>query len=327
MNFVDRVNIEMESGSGGDGMIHFLSEKYKSKGGPDGGDGGKGGDIVVKGDESFQTLSHLIGKQKIKAEDGENGGTNKKSGKAGEDTIIRLPLGTEVINSKDEVVYDVKDENEFKLIRGGSGGRGNFNFASSTHQVPKVAERGRHGRILKFRLNLKLLADIGLVGYPNVGKSSLIKVLTGSKAKVANYPFTTKNPNLGILRAYDEEFIIADVPGLIEGAHKGKGLGDKFLGHIERTRVLIMCLSAESKDLADDLDKLNVELYEYDVKLSKKPQIIVVSKADLLDKESENIIKEELKLKKNIIFVSSVTKKGLDKLKQAVKKTFDKFKS
>jgi len=325
MNFVDRVNIELESGSGGDGMVHFLSEKYKPRGGPDGGDGGNGGNIIIKGSNSFQTLSHLTGKQKIKAEDGEDGSKDKKSGKQGEDIIIHVPLGTQVINEHNSVIKDIVDESEFVLLRGGQGGRGNQHFASSTHQAPKYAEFGQHGKSGNFLLNLKLLADIGLVGLPNVGKSSLIKILTGSKAKVANYPFTTKNPNLGILKLYNKELVMADVPGLIEGASKGKGLGDKFLGHIERTTVLLLCLSAESQNIAQDLSLLENELKLYNEALLKKPSIVLITKADLLDSESEKIIKKDLPKKRNILFVSSVTRKGLDALKKEIGKTFDKI--
>lgn len=324
--FIDVAKIHLKAGKGGDGAVAFRREKYEPSGGPYGGDGGDGGNIILQGDEGIRTLMDFRYKRHYKAEDGENGKTKKQYGRKGKDLILRVPVGTLVKDAETgKVIVDIKEHNQqFVIARGGKGGRGNAKFATSTRRAPRFAEPGRKGEERTIILELKLLADVGLVGFPNVGKSTILSILTDAKPKIANYHFTTLNPNLGVVRVdVDKSFVIADIPGLIEGAHKGAGLGLDFLRHIERTRLLVHVLDAsgiEGRDPIEDFYKINDELYQYNEKLKEKPQIIACNKMDLpTAKDWFEKIKEGLEPKGYKIFpISAATREGIDKLKYAI---------
>lgn len=285
--FVDRAKITIRSGKGGNGAVTFRREPYVPEGGPDGGDGGKGGDVVFFADENLRTLMDFRYKRKYEAENGQNGMKKKRYGKNGEDLIIRVPVGTLVIDEESgKVMMDMTEHGQsFIAAKGGRGGKGNAKFATPTRQAPNFAEAGGFAKERKIILEMKLIADVGLVGFPNVGKSSLLSAATSARPKIANYHFTTIDPNLGVVQIFDSSFVMADIAGIIEGAHEGAGLGHYFLKHIERTKVLIHIVDvsgAEGRDPRQDFDKINSELRQYDEKLMKKPQIVVANKLDVL---------------------------------------------
>lgn len=282
--FSDSVVITVSSGKGGDGMVHMHREKYRPHGGPDGGDGGRGGDVVLRVEPNLNTLSKFHHNEKFPAENGKNGGPNNQSGKSAEDLIIPVPPGTVVYNEDTtELLGDLVLPGQTLVVaKGGRGGRGNQHFATSRNQMPLTAERGEPGEELTLRLELKLIADVGLVGLPNAGKSSFLAATTNARPKIADYPFTTLEPNLGVARLDAEhDLVLADIPGLIEGAHEGTGLGDDFLRHIQRTRLLIHILDGLSEDPYEDYMVVNQELTLYDERLGKLPQVVVLNKIDL----------------------------------------------
>lgn len=316
-NFVDYIKIFCRSGAGGAGSRHFLRNKFTALGGPDGGNGGRGADIILKGNKNLWTLLHLRYYKNILAENGESGGANKRTGRDGKDIIIEVPLGT-LAQREDtgETIEILEDGEEKILIKGGRGGLGNSNFATPTNQAPTHAQPGEPGEETLVNLELKVLADVGLVGFPNAGKSTLLSVITAAKPKIADYAFTTINPQLGIVPYRDDKsFCIADLPGIIEGAAEGKGLGHRFLRHIERNPVLLFLIPADSKDHYEEFRILKKELREYNPELMDKKFIIAVSKSDLLDQELEAAIEKELPEDLPHLFISSVSQKNLTKLK------------
>lgn len=328
---VDLVKIFVKAGKGGNGAITFRREKYVAAGGPDGGDGGKGGDIYFVAEKGMTTLVDFRYKKKFLADDGENGSGSNRYGKSGKDLIVSVPVGTVIKDLEtDEVIADMVDIDEKVLIaKGGRGGRGNAKFATSTRQAPKFAEQGDKGEELNLSLELKLIADVGLVGFPNVGKSTLLSVVTAAKPKIANYQFTTLKPNLGVVKLDNgKDFVLADIPGLIEGAHSGVGLGHEFLRHVERTKLLIHvvdCSESEFRDVVDDFKTINKELKLYNEKLAGKKQIIAANKLDLPGAE-ENLEKLKKALKKTdieIMPISAVTGKGIKELFNRVSTLLD----
>ena len=317
--FVDYALIEEHSGNGGDGAVTFRREKYVPKGGPSGGDGGNGGNVIIRTNSNLHTLLDFRYKKKYKAGDGSEGGSSLKDGKNGADVIVEVPVGTIVKDSETEkVLFDLDEKNkEIILAKGGKGGRGNSKFATPTNQTPRFAEDGIPGKFIKVILELKLIADVGLVGFPNAGKSTLISKISAAKPKIADYPFTTLEPNLGIVKYKDfQSFTVADIPGIIEGASQGKGLGHQFLRHIERTRIILFLIEITSEDVQNDFNILMNELKSYSTKLIQKKIFVSFSKADLVD---SNRIKEVSSFKfkgikdKPLIF-SSITGYGLDKM-------------
>lgn len=320
-NFVDYVKVDVFSGNGGKGSAHFHREKYITKGGPDGGDGGRGGHIIFIADKSLWTLHHFKYKRHFKAGHGGDGSGSRSSGADGKDIYIKVPLGTVIKDSlNDKVIYETIEDGEEKIIlEGGMGGLGNWNFRSSTNQAPRYSQPGIKGKETQITLELKVLADVGLVGFPNAGKSTLLKTITSAKPKIGNYEFTTLKPNLGIVEYRDyRSFIVADIPGIIEGASEGKGLGHHFLRHIERNSVLLFLISCESEKIVDQYNILLNELGKYNPELLDKDKIIVVSKSDLIDqKRKDKIALEISKEIKNISFdfISSVSNQGLIELK------------
>ncbi|MCS6907391.1 MAG: GTPase ObgE [Anaerolineales bacterium] len=282
--FVDEAIIHVKAGKGGDGIVHFRREKFVPFGGPDGGDGGKGGDVILEVNPSLNTLYHLHRKRNYKAQDGAPGGKQNMTGKSGEDLIIQVPPGTLVYNAESgELLGDLTEKGQRLVVaRGGRGGRGNARFATPVHQSPRVAEKGEPAEEVRLRLELRLIADVGIIGIPNAGKSTLLAKVTNAKPKIAPYPFTTLEPNLGVAVLDDELTItIADVPGLIEGAHRGVGLGIEFLKHVQRTKVLIHLLDGTSEDPVADFHQINAEMALFDLNLRKKPQVVALNKIDL----------------------------------------------
>jgi len=320
MKFIDYAKILIKSGDGGKGIIAFHREKFVPKGGPDGGNGGRGGDVIFVSDSHLNTLLDFKYRRNYQAENGDAGGNKRMSGKDGEDLTIRVPTGTAIKDSvSNEVIADL-DKPEMKVIiaRGGKGGRGNIEFATSTNQTPRFAEDGKPGEELEIILELKLIADVGLVGFPNVGKSTLISVISAAKPKIADYPFTTLIPNLGIVKVGDyKSFTVADIPGLIEGASDGKGLGIQFLRHVERTDLLVFLIESTSTDPKKDYKTLLTELTKYNPEMKAKDKIICFSKCDILSPEDRKEL-EKVKFgdKKNtpILFISSITHESIDKL-------------
>ena len=293
--FVDRAKIYIRSGKGGDGAVSFRREPFVPEGGPDGGDGGKGGDVIFQADENLRTLMDVRYKRKYEAENGQNGMKKKRFGKNGQDLVIKVPVGTMIIDEESGLLMKDLTENgqSFVAAKGGKGGKGNAKYATSTRQAPNFAEAGGFAKERQVILEMKLIADVGLVGFPNVGKSTLLSVSTSARPKIANYHFTTIAPNLGVVQIYDTSFVMADIAGIIEGAHEGAGLGHKFLKHIERTKVLIHVVDvsgSEGRDPVEDFDKINKELEQYSPKLLKKPQIVAANKIDLTDEESPEYI-------------------------------------
>src|SRR6266446_9202551 len=323
--FIDEAKIRVKAGDGGNGCMAFRREKYVPRGGPSGGDGGKGGDVIMESSERHNTLVHFRFNPEYKAERGRHGEGSNKSGREGEDILLKVPVGTIVYDEETgEKVFDFSAPDQRMVIaRGGRGGRGNARFATSVHQAPREHEPGRPGEEHNYKLELKLLADVGLVGYPNVGKSTLISRISAARPKIAEYPFTTLEPHLGVVSVgMDQSFVVADIPGLIEGAHLGHGLGIQFLKHIERTRVLLhlIDMSAMSeRDPVDEFHAIESELAEHNPDLPRKPKIIVAAKMDVAI--PEKVEKLERWTKKNnfeLIKISSVTGAGLDELKHAV---------
>ena len=320
-NFVDYVKIFCRSGKGGAGSAHFLRDKTTAKGGPDGGDGARGGHIILKGNQQMWTLLPLKYKKHIFAKHGGGGSGNHSSGKEGEDNYLEVPLGTIAKNSETgEILFEITDhDQEIILLNGGMGGRGNAHFKSSTNQSPHYAQPGVDSSEDWFVLELKVLADIGLVGFPNAGKSTLLSVISAAKPQIANYPFTTLVPNLGIV-AYREHksFIMADIPGIIEGASEGKGLGLRFLRHIERNSTLLFMVPADSKDITKEYEILLQELKKFNPELLDKDRILAISKSDMLDEELTDEIQKELPNDLPSLFISSVKQQGLTELKDKI---------
>ncbi|MDR0547664.1 MAG: GTPase ObgE [Dysgonamonadaceae bacterium] len=325
-NFVDYVKIYARSGKGGRGSTHFRREKYIPFGGPDGGDGGNGGSVILRGNRNHWTLLHLKYERHILAGHGEGGSGRLSHGKDGEDKIIDVPVGTVVFDGDTGAfITDVKyDGQEIVLLKGGRGGKGNNYFKSATNQAPKYAQPGEPYEERRIILQLKLLADVGLVGFPNAGKSTLLSVVSAAKPKIANYPFTTLEPSLGIVNVRDTySFVMADIPGIIEGASKGKGLGLRFLRHIERNSILLFMVPADADDIAREYDILLNELTKYNPELLDKQRILAISKSDMLDDELEAAIAQELPTGLPHIFISSLTHRGVIKLKDLLWKMID----
>ncbi|MCJ8291899.1 MAG: GTPase ObgE [Crocinitomicaceae bacterium] len=320
-NFVDYVKIHCTSGSGGGGSSHFRREKYIPKGGPDGGDGGRGGHVYLRGNKQMWTLLHLKYSKHIKAGHGVHGAGQLKTGAEGEDKFIEVPLGTIARDAETgELLFEITDHGEEKIIqRGGRGGLGNNNFKSSTNQTPRFAQTGGESAEGWKVLELKILADVGLVGFPNAGKSTLLSVVSEAKPEIADYPFTTIRPNLGIVSYRDyRSFVMADIPGIIEGAHKGKGLGLRFLRHIERNSCLLFMVAADSDNIQKEYDILLGELEAYNPELMHKERILAISKSDMLDDELKAEIQEELPTTVKTIFISAVAQTGLMELKDII---------
>ena len=320
-NFVDYVKIYVASGKGGKGSSHLHREKFIEKGGPDGGDGGRGGHVIIKGSKNLWTLFHLKFLRHVKSGHGGDGGSSRSTGHDGEDKFIEVPLGT-VVKDKEtgEILFEITDDGETKILaRGGKGGLGNWNFRSSTNQTPRYAQPGIPGEEVDVILELKVLADVGLVGFPNAGKSTLLSVLTSAKPKIADYAFTTLKPNLGIVAYRDfQSFVIADIPGIIEGAAEGKGLGHYFLRHIERNSTLLFLVPADAADIKKEYEILLDELRRYNPEMLDKDRLLVISKCDMLDDELQKEMKQQLdkELKGlDYMFISSVAQQGLTELK------------
>ena len=326
-NFVDYVKIFCRSGKGGAGSLHFRREKYIPKGGPDGGDGGRGGDIIMRGNAQMWTLLHLRYTKHLFAGDGENGGHNQLTGASGKNVYIDVPLGTVAYRAEDhEMLGEItEDKQEIVLLKGGRGGKGNAFFKSATMQAPKFAQPGEPPIEEWITMELKLLADVGLVGFPNAGKSTLLSVVSAAKPEIADYPFTTLVPNLGIVSYRDyKSFVMADIPGIIEGAAEGKGLGIRFLRHIERNSTLLFMVPANTDDVKKEYDILLNELTQYNPELLDKSRILAITKCDLVDEDTIKNIKKHLPKKVPHVFISSVIGKGLDELKDLIWNTLNK---
>lgn len=320
-NFVDYVRINCRSGRGGSGSAHFYRDKMTAKGGPDGGDGGRGGHIILKGNKQMWTLLPLKYRKHIIAEGGENGGGSHKTGASGKDIILEVPLGTLAKDDETgEHLFEITEDGEEKvLLAGGRGGLGNSHFKSPTNQSPRYAQPGEEGKDEWKILELKVLADVGLVGFPNAGKSTLLSVVSAAKPKIASYAFTTLIPNLGIVKYRDHRsFIMADIPGIIENAYKGKGLGTRFLRHIERNALLLFVVPADSDNINKEYAILLNELEKYNPELMDKPRLLAISKADLIDDELKQMMIEEIEVDIPYLFFSSVAQQGLDPLKDKI---------
>ena len=317
-NFVDYIKIYASSGKGGRGSAHLHREKYITKGGPDGGDGGRGGHIIIRGNKNMWTLFHLKFKKHFRAEQGGDGSKSRSTGKDGDDIYIDVPLGTIVRDSEtNEIIFEITEDTQEKILRkGGMGGRGNWHFKSSTNQTPRYAQPGVDGEEGWFQIELKVLADVGLVGFPNAGKSTLLSVITAAKPKIADYAFTTLKPNLGIVEYRDfQSFVVADIPGIIEGAAEGKGLGHRFLRHIERNSTLLFLIPADSDDIAKEYEVLLNELKKHNPELLDKQRLLAISKSDMLDDELKEEMEKELPEGIPYLFISSVAQMGLKELK------------
>jgi len=320
-NFIDYVKINCRSGAGGAGSVHFRREKHTPKGGPDGGDGGRGGHIILKGNAQLWTLLHLKYRKHIKAENGTAGEGGRRSGAQGQDVILEVPLGTIARNPDTgvQLAEITEDGQEIILFPGGRGGLGNDHFKSSTQQAPDYAQPGEPGIEEWVILELKLLADVGLVGFPNAGKSTLLSVLSAAKPEIADYPFTTLVPNLGVVAYRDyKSFVMADIPGIIEGASQGKGLGLRFLRHIERNSVLLFVVPATSEDIRQEYNTLLNELRQYNPELMDKDRLLAISKIDLVDQAELARIKDLLPKKLPVTFISAVSHQGLNELKDSI---------
>ncbi len=317
-NFVDYVKIYCRSGKGGRGSSHFRREKYIPKGGPDGGDGGRGGHVYLRGNRNYWTLLHLKYERHIFATSGESGGAKRSSGKDGQDRVIEVPCGTVVYDAETgEFICDVmEDGQQVMLLKGGRGGQGNTHFKTATNQAPRYSQPGEPAQERQVILQLKLLADVGLVGFPNAGKSTLLSVVSAAKPKIANYPFTTLEPNLGIVSYRDNRsFVMADIPGIIEGASDGKGLGLRFLRHIERNSLLLFMIPGDADDIRKEYDILHNELVKYNPELLEKRRVLALTKSDLLDDELIEALSQELPEGVPYIFISAVTGMGITELK------------
>ncbi len=323
--FADHAEVTIKSGRGGDGHVSFHREKYVAAGGPDGGDGGRGGDVIFEVDKGLNTLQDFRYRKKYSAENGDEGGSNRKTGKSGKDLVLKVPEGTVIFEAEShKVITDMSGDNlRFKVLSGGRGGKGNWHFATSTMQIPQYAEAGGNATEVRILMELKCIADVGIVGYPNVGKSTLLSRVTNARPKIADYHFTTLEPNLGVVDLEGAQgFVLADIPGLIEGAAEGVGLGHDFLRHIERTKVLIHVVDAsasEGRDPADDIEKIDHELISYNADMSKRPQVIAANKLDILSgKDREDILKRIRDRYENgevkVFPISAATGEGLNEL-------------
>ncbi len=322
MKFLDQAKINLKAGNGGSGSASFRREKFVEFGGPDGGDGGDGGSILFEAERNLNTLIDYRYSQHFKAENGKPGSKKNKTGANGKDLILKVPIGTQIFEEDNNtIIYDFKKNKEKYLVAsGGKGGLGNVRFKSSTNRAPRKKTNGKNGEEFWIWLQLKIIADIGIIGLPNAGKSSLLAALTRAKPKIANYPFTTINPNLGVTYYNNKEVTLADIPGLVEGAHKGVGLGDKFLRHIERCKILIHLIDLTENNLTENYQKIRSELKSYDLLLSRKKEIIYFNKSDLVDK---NILKEKLdhfssKIKKKYKIISVFKKDDIQAIKKAL---------
>ena len=322
MKFLDQAKINLKAGNGGSGSASFRREKFVEFGGPDGGDGGDGGSILFESERNLNTLIDYRYSQHFKAENGKPGSKKNKTGANGKDLILKVPIGTQIYEEDNNtIIYDFKKNKEKYLVAsGGKGGLGNVRFKSSTNRAPRKKTNGKNGEEFWIWLQLKIIADVGIIGLPNAGKSSLLAALTRAKPKIANYPFTTINPNLGVTYYNNKEVTLADIPGLVEGAHKGIGLGDKFLRHIERCKILIHLVDVTENDLAENYQKIRSELKNYDLSLSKKQEIIYFNKSDLVKKK---ILKEKLdvfsnKIKKKYKIISVFKKDDIQTIKRAL---------
>jgi GTP-binding protein len=320
-NFIDYIKIFASSGKGGGGSTHLHREKFITKGGPDGGDGGRGGHVIVKGDKGMWTLHHLRFLKHTRAEEGGHGSKSRSTGKDGEDRYIAVPLGT-IVRDADtqEILFEITEhEQEIILVEGGKGGLGNWNFRSSTNQTPRYAQPGMEGIDGWFQMELKILADVGLVGFPNAGKSTLLASITAAKPKIADYAFTTLKPNLGIVEYRNHQsFVMADIPGIIEGASEGKGLGHRFLRHIERNSALLFLIPADSNDINSEYNILLNELRKHNPELLDKERYLAISKCDMLDDELKDEIAKDLPKGIPSMFISSVAQVGLTALKDEI---------
>jgi GTP-binding protein len=324
--FLDRVKIRVKAGNGGDGVTAFRREKFVPRGGPSGGDGGRGGDVWLEATEGLNTLLHLRYNPEHKAERGRHGEGSNRSGKEGADAVVKVPIGTQVYDAAtNELLFDfTEDGQRFLAAKGGKGGWGNAHFATSTRQAPKYHYNGRHGEEKELQLELKLLADVGLVGFPNAGKSTLISVISAARPKIADYPFTTLEPNLGVVDVGNfKTFVVADIPGLIEGASEGAGLGDRFLRHVERTKLILHLVdvsSASGREPVSDYEIINREVAKYDPELAARPQIVVATKMDALDDPDrlETLKSASKKDRKPFYAISAVANSGLNELVSAV---------
>lgn len=334
--FIDEAKIRVKAGDGGNGCMAFRREKFVPRGGPSGGDGGKGGDVAMESSERHNTLVHFRFNPEHKAERGHHGEGSNKTGRDGGDVVLKVPVGTIVYDdeSGEKAFEFTQPDQRFIVARGGRGGRGNARFATSVHQAPREHESGRPGEERTYRLELKLLADVGLVGYPNVGKSTLISRISSARPKIADYPFTTLEPNLGVVAVGDARdevsFVVADIPGLIEGAHTGAGLGTQFLRHIERTRLLVHLVdvsdSSGRDDVVKDVEVIMGELASFGAHLEEKPMIMVASKIDVANKDKLAALKKYCKKKKLKLYeISAVTGKGIEELKYAIAKEVERL--
>ena len=320
-NFIDYVKINVRSGSGGAGSLHFRSEKHVEKGGPDGGDGGRGGHVILKGNSQLWTLLHLKYTKHIKAFDGKGGEGGRRSGSIGKDIIVEVPLGTIAKNAETgEQLFEItEDGQEVILLKGGRGGMGNDHFKSATNQTPQHAQTGEAGLEAWVILELKVLADVGLVGFPNAGKSTLLSVVSAARPEIADYPFTTLVPNLGVVSYRDyKSFVMADIPGIIEGASQGKGLGLRFLRHIERNSILLFMVPADSEDINAEYETLLQELRIYNPSLLDKNRILAISKIDVLSEEERADLKNQIPTSIRSILISAITQEGIEQLKDDV---------
>lgn len=326
-NFVDYVRLFCQSGNGGKGSMHLHREKFVAKGGPDGGDGGRGGHIILRGNSQYWTLIHLKYRKHIRAEHGGAGSGSLCHGANGEDIYLDVPLGTVAkVAETGEILFEITEQGEEKvLVKGGRGGMGNAFFKSATNQTPRYSQPGEPGEENWFVLELKILADVGLVGFPNAGKSTLLSVVSAAKPKIADYPFTTLEPNLGIVEYYNHKsFVMADIPGIIEGASEGRGLGLRFLRHIERNSMLLFMIPADSKDIKEEYKILVNELKQYNPELLDKDRVLAITKSDMLDEELMKEIKKHLPRKVPHLFISSVTGYNIQALKDLLWKSLNK---
>lgn len=319
MRFVDEVSIYVKAGDGGRGCLSFRREKYVPKGGPDGGDGGKGGDVILKGDRDLSSLLDFKFKRVFRAQNGAPGSGNNKKGRDGKDLTIKVPLGTQIFEEKEDgliFIGEILDEGDTLIVaKGGKGGRGNARFATPVNQAPTIFEYGDKGEEKRLRLVLKLIADCGLVGLPNVGKSTIVSQLSRARPKIADYPFTTLSPNLGVLFSEDESMVVADIPGIIKGASKGKGLGLKFLRHIERTKCLVFVIDSSSEDPLNDYETLKEELKAYNPELLQKKRLVVLNKIDLISEERlKTLLNLFSGMRERAVAVSALLGRGIERL-------------
>jgi GTP-binding protein len=329
---VNRVEIMVAGGNGGDGVVSFRHEKFVPLGGPDGGDGGNGGSVYIVADRSITALNYFRHKRRFKAVSGKSGSKQKKHGAKGDDLVIKVPLGTVVFLKEDELetlLADLSQQGQKVMVaKGGKGGLGNVHFATSTNQAPRKATKGKPGEEHRIVLDLKLIADVGIIGYPNVGKSTLLAAVSKARPKIADYPFTTREPALGVVEVGMETFVLAEIPGLVDGAHLGRGLGHEFLRHAERTKVLLHVLDGKSQSIIDDMNNLNRELALYKSEMAQKPQVVVVNKIDLPEVEARLTEIRQLfsSLGVKVYFVSAITGQGVSELVSETAKILDEIK-